>query len=169
MSMGHLALLLLLDAVIEWGVNLLVTTWTTGVLFRLQTGIFRFATSASRLVLGLTVPWGNAGAKNALVFTFTPHFRLSGMVSGTWTALLLITHVLPLFRLRCVTAEAGRISWNLQRVYINYIVAKISYWGPRLGVVGTRDPEMLRSWHNVRVTRHSCLMCQLYEKHPCRN
>jgi len=72
MSVSHLPLLLLLDCVIGRGVNWLLTTWTTGVLFRVQTGIFRFATSASRLVLEPPVPWGNAGAKNALVLTFTP-------------------------------------------------------------------------------------------------
>jgi hypothetical protein len=163
-SVGHIALLLLLDAVIEWGVNWLVTTWITGVLFRVQTGIFRFSTSASRQVLGPPVPWGNAGAKNALIFTFTPHLLLNGVLSRNVDGFTSY-YILSLFRLRSMTAETGRIHWNWKQFHINFRVAKISNWGP-LEVVGTRDPEMVWSWHYVRVTRHSCRMRQLYEKHP---
>lgn len=74
---------------------------TTRVLFRVEVGIFLFVTRVSRLVLGPTEPSGNAGVKNALIVTFTPHLR-HGVASATWTDLLFITTVQTLlWDLRC--------------------------------------------------------------------
>jgi hypothetical protein len=53
---------------------------------------FFFTTCVSRLVLGPTEPSGNAGVRNALIVTFTPHLRHSGLESRTRAASHFITY-----------------------------------------------------------------------------